>query len=293
MQIDGRSIERGQSPYVIAEIASEHCGSLAMAKELIENAHWANAHAVKVQLYDPLKLAEARGGADKILPSGPWSGRTLLDLYTEAHTPREWFPTLFHHAREVGITIFTSVFHPEDVAFLESLDCPAYKIASFEITDGDLIKACARTGKPVILSTGMASDVEISAALWSTYDDAAVPMCETALLHCVSAYPCSLADANLQRITRLLRNSLSPVGLSDHTLGDTATVVATALGASIIEKHLTLSRFCGGPDRKHSLEPHEFKAMVRAVEDAYTAINGARPEAEDLYRSLRRTREAA
>lgn len=298
MQIDGREIGRGLSPYVIAEIASEHCGSLEKCRDLMDAARWAGADAVKLQLYDPVRLAEARGGAAKILADGPWAGRTLVELYAEAHTPRDWFEELFAYARELGITVFSSVFHIEDIPFLEAMGCPAYKIASFELTDCDLIRACSETGKPVILSTGMAADWEISEATCATYaaasDGRLVPRCDLAILHCVSAYPCSLADANLQRITHLLRNSAVPVGLSDHTLGNTAPIVATALGASIIEKHITLSRAIGGPDKRHSLEPHDFKSMVLAVERAHLALGTGKPSsAEETYRSLRRTKEPA
>lgn len=281
MKIADRIIGRGDLPYVIAEIASEHCGSYERAIRLIEVAKEAGADAAKLQLYDPLKLAEARGGADYVLPDGLWAGRTLLDLYTQAHTPRKWFPGLFAAAKSIGITLFSSVFDEEGVDYLETLECPAYKISSFEIRDLALIRKTASTGKPLIISTGMASDDEVEDA----YIAAMTP--DVAWLHCVSAYPCDIREANLSRIDVLV-HWLQTIGLSDHTLGSVAPIVATALGASIIEKHLTLSRADGGPDAAFSLEPAEFKQMVSDVRDAYASLGtGERSKSEDTYRPLR------
>lgn len=289
MIIDGRKIGQGNAPYVIAEVASEHCGSLEKAFALVDAADDAGAGAVKFQLYDPTRLAGSRGGARKTLASGPWAGRTLLDLYTEAHTPSEWFPDLFAYAKEIGITLFSSVFDGEGVEYLEKLGCPAYKISSFEVTDCDLVREAASTSKPLIISTGMASDDEIRLAWLASRQAPSV-----AFLHCISAYPAPIGAANLRRIVEIGMGydgseMAWKVGLSDHTLGHIAPVVATALGASIIEKHITLDRNNGGPDAQHSLEPAEFKVMVDAVKDAYASLGNGQPsDAEAPYRSLRR-----
>lgn len=285
MKIGSREIGPGNPPYVCAEMSGEHRGRFDLACDLIKAAKAAGADAIKAQLFDPAKLAAARGGADKVLTEGLWKGRSLGELYRETHTPREWFPDLFDYAREVGITLFSSVFDEEGVDFLETLDCPAYKISSFELTDVGLIRKAASTGKSIIMSTGMADEGDIVHALACT-------MCtrsKCALLHCVSAYPCQLTDANLMRLAGFRRFFTGVTGLSDHTLGTTAAIVATALGASIIEKHITLSRADGGPDAPFSLEPHEFKKLVQDVKDAYASLGtGKRPDSEAPYRSLRR-----
>jgi sialic acid synthase SpsE len=310
MRIGSREIGPGHSPYVVAEVSAEHCGSYTKAVHLIAAAKDAGADGAKLQLYNPLALAEARGGKVKVLTDGLWKGRTLGDLYQEAHTPREWFPDLFAYAKDIGITLFSSVFDEEGVDYLESLGCPALKIASFELTDLALIRKAASTGKPVIISTGMASIDEIRAAVMAGIKavDALngspsneevleivtaggrVPGFERALLHCVSAYPCTVADANLHRLKEAALSWPTRVfGLSDHTLGSVAPVVATALGASIIEKHITLDRKDGGPDAPFSLEPHEFKQMVQDVKDAYASIGTGERPASEIYRDLRRT----
>lgn len=307
MQINGRQIGPGHPPYIVAELSGEHRGSSTRAMTLIRAAKEAGADAAKLQCFTPELLAEARGGADKVLTEGLWAGRRLIDLYRETHTPREWFPDLFAYARDIGITLFSSVFDEEGVDYLERLGCPAYKISSFELTGLALIRKAASTWKPVILSTGMASAQEIKAAVMAgirvadiangspdTFDAIEMAMAggrfrygfARALLHCVSAYPCAVADANLVRLKEPALNSV--VGLSDHTLGSVAPIVATALGASIIEKHITLDRSNGGPDAPFSLEPAEFAQMVRDVKDAYASLGtGERPRSEEMYRDLR------
>jgi N-acetylneuraminate synthase len=284
MQIDGKQIGPGHPPYIVGEVSGEHRGDLLRCMTLISAAKKAGADSAKLQLYDPVKLAEARGGRNKVLTDGLWKGRTLGDLYQEAHTPREWFPELFAYAKDIGITLFSSVFDEEGVDYLESLGCPAYKIASFELTDLALIRKAASTGKPVIISTGMGSESEIVAAM----NAASYP--HLALLHCVSSYPCKIEDARLGRLRGFgARYNFDCMGISDHTLGSVAPVVATALGASIIEKHITLDRKNGGPDAPFSLEPHEFKQMVQDVKDAYASLGtGERPASEEIYRELRR-----
>jgi sialic acid synthase SpsE len=285
MQINGRDIGPGYQPYIVAEISGEHKGDGNRALDLIDAAQKAGADAAKLQLFDPIRLAEARGGSHKMLIDGLWGGRTLLSLYRETCTPREWFPGLFEFAKRRGITLFSSVFDLEGVDYLETLGCPAYKISSFEVTNLPLIRKAAATGKPVIISTGMAASHEI----WSANDvilDANNP--DYAFLHCISAYPCPIADANLRRMLRLPNADRGVIGLSDHTLGTTAAIVAVALGASIIEKHITLDRNNGGPDAAFSLEPTEFTQLVQGVRDAYASLGtGERPQSESIYRDLR------
>jgi N-acetylneuraminate synthase len=294
VNIDGIKIGPGHPPFIVAEVAGEHRQSMERLTMLCHAAKEAGADAIKLQLYDPDRLAAARGGADKVLTDGLWKGWSLGDLYRAAHTPREWFDVL--PIGQFGIPIFASVFHEEDVEFLDALSVPAFKISSFELTDIALIRKAASTGKPVILSTGMASNDDIQRALASMLrpeEPSVVRVGDCALLHCVSAYPCNMADANLWRVgeMRSARPHL-PIGLSDHTApehGSLAAVVATALGASIIEKHITLDRKNGGPDAPFSLEPAEFKQMVQDVKDAYASLGtGGRPESENIYRELRR-----
>jgi sialic acid synthase SpsE len=286
MQINGRDIGPGYQPYIVAEISGEHKGDGNRALDLIDAAQKAGADAAKLQLFDPVKLSIARGGKYNVLADGLWKGRTLIDLYTETFTPRSWFPGLFEFAERRGITLFSSVFDEGGVDFLESLNCPAYKISSFEVTNLPLIRKAASTGKPVIISTGMAASHEI----WSANDvmvDANNP--SYAFLHCISAYPCPIADADLQRMLRLPNARTGVVGLSDHTLGTTAAIVAVAIGASIIEKHITLDRNNGGPDAAFSLEPLEFTKLVQGVRDAHASLGTGyqRPQSESIYRDLR------
>lgn len=295
MIIDGVQIGPDHPPYIIGEVSGEHRGSKDRAFMLIRALKEAGASAAKLQLFDPGKLAEARGGKHKVLTEALWAGRTLLDLYTETHTPREWFPDLFAYAKEIGITLFSSVFDEDGVDYLETLGCPAYKISSFEITNLALIRKAASTGKPLIISTGMASNEEILEAIIQSGGPSALTRPDVALLHCVSAYPCSIGDANLGRISsqwgglRQFREYREfEIGLSDHTTGSVAAIVATALGASIIEKHITLDRNNGGPDAAFSLEPAEFKKLVNDVRDAHASLGtGQRPASEEMYRSLR------
>lgn len=283
MRIDGRDIGPGNSPWIIAEISANHGGMLGPALQLIREAKEAGADSVKVQLYDPMKLAIARGGPDKVIASGPWVGRTLLDIYTEGHTPREWFPAMFDYARKQGITLFASVFDEDGVDFLETLNCPALKIASFELTNLPLIRKAASTGKPVILSTGMAELQDIADVLYEIYDTARV-----AVLHCVSSYPCPADQANIRRLSSLIDHfGRLPIGFSDHTLGPECAIAAVALGASIIEKHITLDRNDGGLDASFSMEPAEFSAMVKAIRNVHAALQPPKGDGEAIYRELR------
>lgn len=258
---------------IVAEIGGNHRGSYGRAKHLIEAARAAGADAVKFQCFTPEQMADA----GTVIKDGPWKGRELLDLYHEIHTPREWFPTLFDFSRKAGLIPFSSVFHPDDVDFLETLNCPIYKISSFELTDHALILSAARTNKQLIISTGMASQNEIGEArFYAGYS----PI----LLKCVSAYPSAVSDANLAAMVEMRRVFNVDVGLSDHSLSNIPPVVAATLGALVIEKHLILDRQDGGPDAHFSLEPHEFERMVADVMDAISAVGSGEigPMASEL-----------
>jgi N-acetylneuraminate synthase len=271
-------------PRIVAELGASHNGGYARALRLIDAAKEAGADAVKLQTYRAESLTLDHDGPGFTIESGIWKGRRLHDLYREAQTPWDWHPGLFAHARQVGITCFSSPFDCEAVDFLETLGCPGYKIASFEITDTGLIAHAAKTGKPLIISTGMASDTDIEDAL-----NAAARSFQAYLLHCVSAYPTRPEDANLSRMKRLRDRFDVPVGLSDHTLGIAVPVAAAALGAATIEKHLTLSRDDGGPDAAFSLEPGEFRDMVASVHDAYAACFGRSRGTVEPHANLRRS----
>lgn len=265
---------------IVAELSGNHNGDLNRALRLVEIAAECGADAVKLQTYTPDSIT-----IDYDHPDFKYHGRSLYDLYREAHLPREWHPVLFDAARENNLLCFSSPFDWSAVDFLETLNCPIYKIASFEITDHNLIRHAAATGKPLIISTGMASDEDIAQV---------VEICEeyntsVALLHCVSAYPTPVEKSNLRRITHLARLFGYPVGLSDHTLSTTTAVAAVALGAQIIEKHLTLDRSEGGPDAEHSLEPKEFKEMCSAVKEAFAAMKDDDIRDVETLRSLRRS----
>lgn len=268
LRIAGRPIGPGQRPYVIAELSGNHNGDIGRALALIDAVHDTGADAVKLQTYTADTITIDHDGPGFIIKGGLWDGRKLHDLYNEAHTPWEWHEALFERAHARGLHIFSSPFDLTAVDFLESLDVPAYKIASFEIVDIPLIRNVANTGKPMIISTGIANLAEIGEAV----DVArAAGAGDIALLHCVSGYPAPLEQMNLRTIPDLARRFGTVVGLSDHSKGIVAPVSAIALGATIIEKHITLRRADGGPDAEFSLEPEEFAEMVRHCHDAAAA----------------------
>ncbi len=272
IEIDGRKIGSVHPPYVIAEISGNHNGSIENALKLITVAKQAGADAVKLQTYTADTLTIDCDLADFRINEGLWAGKTLYQLYEWAHTPWEWHKQLFDHARQSGITLFSSPFDTTAVDFLEELGAPAYKIASFEAVDLPLIEYTARTGKPMIISTGMADQDEIQAAI----ETARTAGCsQLAILHCVSGYPAPAEEYNLHTIRDMMDRYGLVTGLSDHTLDNTTAIAATALGASIIEKHITLDRQGGGPDDAFSLEPEGLHALCDNVRTAFNALGTA------------------
>lgn len=267
--IAGHSIGLDHAPYVIAEMSANHNGSIENALKIIEAAKQSGADAVKLQTYRPDTITLNSDSEDFQIHGGLWDGKTLYQLYEEAHMPWDWHAPLFEHARKQGITIFSSPFDNTAVDLLEDLNAPAYKIASFEAIDLPLIKYVASTGKPMIISTGMADAEEIQEAI----DAAREGGCkELAILHCVSGYPAPAEDYNLRTIPDMIQRFGLVTGLSDHTLDNTTAVTSVAMGASIIEKHFTLDRSGGGPDDSFSLEPPELAAMCRDCKTAWAAL---------------------
>lgn len=263
VRIGDRLVGPGLPPYVIAELSANHMGSLERTLELVGIAQRAGADAIKLQTYTPESMTLDSNEAPFTVGAGTlWVGRSLFDLYREAALPWEWHEPIMHEARRLGIACFSSPFDRAAVEFLHDLDVPALKIASFELVDLDLIRCAAETGRPLIMSTGMATASEIDEAIDAARSAGAT---ELILLRCNSSYPAPGGEMDLLTIPDMAHRWQVPIGLSDHTLGTTAAVTAVALGASVIEKHFTFSREEGGPDSAFSLEPDELAALVEAV----------------------------
>ncbi len=270
ISIDNRLIGYGQPAYIIAEMSANHLRDIERAKRIILAAKEAGADAVKLQSYRPDTITiDCRGEEFMAAKGSLWEGRNLYELYEEAYMPWEWHESLFSYAKEIGITIFSSPFDHSAVDLLKELNAPAYKIASYEILDIPLIKKAASAGKPIILSTGIASLADIERAVNSCLEENNQ---DIAVLKCVSQYPTPYADMNLLTIPNISETFGCIAGLSDHSMGSCVDVAAVTLGARIIEKHLTLSRSDGGPDGAFSMEPEEFAQMVRDVHNAELAL---------------------
>lgn len=269
MQIGNFKIDKTSPVFIIAELSANHNGSLDTAIETIRAAKRAGADAIKLQTYTADTITLNCDKEDFIIKGTIWEGKNLHQLYQEAYTPWEWHEPLFNAAKEEGLICFSSPFDKTAVDFLEGLNAPAYKIASFEITDIPLIEYVASKGMPVIVSTGIATQEDIELALDACYR---MDNTEVALLKCTSSYPAPINEANMIMVKDMAERFGVVTGLSDHTMGTTVPVVATCFGAKIIEKHLILDRSIGGPDAAFSLNEEEFSMMVKAVREAESAI---------------------
>lgn len=269
-KVNNRIIGDNAPCFIVAEISANHNQNLDRAKKIIKAAKDAGADAIKLQTYtrDTLTI-DCNNEWFKINSNNSWNGKTLYELYGEAYTPWDWHAELFQTAQDEGLICFSTPFDASAVTLLETLNAPIYKVASFEIVDLALLKKIAETHKPVIMSTGMASLNEIDEAVKVLRTEGSGPI---ALLKCTSAYPASPSTMNLKTLPHLKTTFNVIIGLSDHTLGNAASVAAVSLGASIVEKHFTLSRSDGGPDSSFSLEPHEFRNMVKDIREAEQAL---------------------
>ena len=291
MQIEGRPIGPDHPPYIVAELSGNHGGSLERALQIVDAVAEAGADALKLQTYTAETMTIDADGDDFLIsePASLWHGRRLYELYEKAHTPWEWHQAIFERARSNGLTAFSAPFDETAVAFLETLDVPAHKIASFEATDLTLVRRAARTGKPMIISTGLATASEIEAAVAAAREAG----CRDLLVFkCTSAYPTSPRDSNLATIEHLQKLTNVLVGLSDHTLGIGAAVAAVALGAVAVEKHVTFSRNVGTVDSAFSLEPAELAQLViesRRAWEAVGVVHYGPTEAEQESLRLRRS----
>lgn len=288
-KIGDREIDSNSPPFIIAELSANHNGSLERAKLSIKIAKECGVDAVKIQTYKPETMTIDSNKSDFIVKGGLWDGYKLYELYNEAQTPFEWHGELYRFANEIGITLFSTPFDESAVDLLESLNTPAYKIASFELTDLPLISYIAKKGKPILISTGMASEIEISEAIEAARSSG----CNSLLLfHCVSSYPAPIEQTNLKQILNLKKTFGVSIGLSDHTIGNTTAIAAVALGACAIEKHFTISRQEKSPDSEFSAEPEEFKDLVREANNSWKALGSEgfnRPIAELGSKTFRRS----
>jgi len=269
ININGRKIGLNYSPYVIAEMSANHNGDINNAYKIIDMAKASGADAVKLQTYHPDTITMDMNTPEFTIESGLWNGQSLYELYKSAFMPWEWHKLLFDHAKKVDITIFSSPFDNTAVDLLEDLNTPAYKISSFEVVDIPLIKYVAQTGKPMIVSTGMADEQEILEAIEAALEGGCK---ELAILHCVSGYPAPASDYNLRTLVDMQKKFGFVSGLSDHTIDNTTAIASVALGASIIEKHVTLDRNGGGPDDLFSLEEKELKELCISAKTTWEAL---------------------
>jgi pseudaminic acid synthase len=287
--INSRKISSDVSPYIIAEVSANHNGSIVRAKETIRAAKNAGVDAVKIQTYTPDTMTIDADNPDFYINDGLWKGRSLYDLYSEAYTPFEWHKELFSYANEIDVTLFSSPFDETAVDLLDSLGAPAFKVASFEVVDLALIKYVACKQKPMLISTGMASLEEIGRAIEAAKS---VGNNHILLFHCISSYPAPLSEVNLNMIKILRQEFNIQVGLSDHTIGNLASVLATSLGAAAIEKHFTLDRSDGGVDSSFSLEPEEMKSLINETKEAFSALGASsftRSSIEEGNKAFRRS----
>jgi pseudaminic acid synthase len=267
--INNCEISKSTPPYIIAELSANHNGSIELAKKNINAAKRCGVNAIKLQTYTANTMTIDSTNDEFIIKHGPWKGRRLYELYQEAGTPFEWHEELFSYAKNLGLTIFSTPFDESAVDLLEGLGAPAYKIASFEITDLPLIKYAAATKKPLLISTGLATIDEVGEAVEAAYTAGCN---ELLLFHCISSYPAPIDQANLAHIRTLIEKFKVPIGLSDHTIGNVAAIASVAIGAVAIEKHFTLSRSHGGPDSAFSIEPSEMSKLVVEASDAWKSI---------------------
>jgi len=289
IEIDGKKIGPDYSPYIIAELSANHNGDINRAFQILEMAKECGADAIKLQTYTQDTITIDCDSEDFQIHGGLWDGKTLYELYTGAHLPWEWHKPLFEKAKELGITIFSSPFDFTAVDLLEELDAPAYKIASFEIVDLPLIARVAKTGKPMIISTGMANENEISEAVKTARDNGCN---ELIVLQCVSGYPAPAEQYNLRTIPDIAKRFDVLSGLSDHTIDNATAIASVALGACLIEKHVTLDRNGGGADDSFSLEPAELKQLCQDSKIAWLSlgqVNYTRTEAEQGNVKFRRS----
>ena len=289
ISIDNRKIGADYAPYIIAEMSANHNGDIENAYKIMKMAKDCGADAIKLQTYRPDTITMKSDNPEFLIKGGLWDGKTLYDLYEEAHMPWDWHKPLFEKAKELGITIFSSPFDFTAVDLLEELGAPAYKIASFEAIDLPLIEYVAKTGKPMIISTGMANEEEIREAV-ETAKNAGCK--ELVVLHCVSGYPAPSGDYNLATVADMATRFDVLTGLSDHTIDNTTAITSVALGACLIEKHVTLDRNGGGPDDSFSLEKPELLELCRDSKIAWEAVgkvNYERKESEKGNAIFRRS----
>ncbi len=288
-EINNRTISLSSEPYIIAEISANHCGSLENAFNLISAAKDSGADAVKLQTYTADSMTLNSIKEDFLIKDGLWKGYNLYSLYNEASTPYEWHEKLFKFAKKLEITIFSSPFDADSIDFLDELNVPAFKIASFEIVDLDLIKYAASKGKPLLMSTGMAAEDEIDDAVKIAKD---YGNGQILLFHCVSSYPALTEDSNISLIKTLRQKYNIEVGLSDHTLSNTAAIAAVAMGASVIEKHFIINKNLKGPDSSFSIEPHQMRELKNSTTKCWQALGSgsfSRSRNEEKNKIFRRS----